>query len=404
VRLYRNGQPDPGIEAIILANVRTPAERLGDMRAQVAANRRGVQRLVGLAEKYGTAELLRIMQAVLDYSEVMMRQALAGVPDGESRFEDVIDGDGVSGRTFTIKLKLTKRGEHITADFEGSDGAVPGPMNAPLSVTASGVYAALKMIVDPDSLIPPNSGCWRAVTVTAPKGSVVNAQEPSPVVYSNHEMSHRVSEMVFAAMYRLTPGRVLAGSQGTSGIATFGGVDYRSGERFVSYESVKGGFGARPVKDGINAVSGVISNMLNTPIEVLEMSFPLRVEEYALVQDSGGAGTWRGGLGVRRAWRILGHEVRGALCFERCVTPPFGQNGGGVGSNAKLWMELPDGTTRMLPGKGAYTAPAGAKVVVEAPGSGGFGPPSARDPAMLESDLLDGYVSEHAARELYGRG
>jgi N-methylhydantoinase B len=151
------------------------------------------------------------------------------------------------------------------------------------------------------------------VTVTAPKGSVVNAQEPSPVVYSNHEMSHRVSEMVFAAMYKLAPGRVLAGSQGTSGIATFGGIDYRSGERFVSYESVKGGFGARPTKDGINAVSAVISNMLNTPIEVLEMSFPLRVEEYSLVNDSGGAGTWRGGLGVRRAWRILEREVRGLI-------------------------------------------------------------------------------------------
>ena len=404
VRLYRDGKPDPNVEAIILANVRTPAERLGDMRAQVAANRRGVQRMVGLAEKYGTAQLLRIMRAVLDYSEVMMRQALRGVPDGESRFADIIDGDGVSGKTFTIRLALTKAGDHITADFAGSDGAVPGPMNAPLSVTASGVYAALKMIVDPNSLIPPNSGCWRAVTVAAPKGSVVNAEEPSPVVYSNHEMSHRVSEMVFAAMYALTPERVLAGSQGTSGIATFGGLDYRSGERFVSYESIKGGFGARPNKDGINAVSAVISNMLNTPIEVLEMSFPLRVEEYALVPDSGGAGTWRGGLGVRRAWRILGNEVRGATCFERCVTPPFGQAGGLPGSNAKLWMDLPDGTRQALPGKGAYTAPPGARVVVEAPGSGGFGPPSGRDPQRLEDDLADGYVTAAAARRLYGRG
>jgi N-methylhydantoinase B len=410
VRLYRNGQPDPGIEAIILANVRTPAERLGDLRAQVAANRRGVQRLVGLAQKYGTPELLRIMDAVLDYSEVMMRQALRGLPDGESSFADIIDGDGVleagqtTDATFRIALKLTKRGDTIVADFAGSDGAVAGPMNAPLSVTASGVFAALKMIVDPNSLIPPNSGCWRPVTVTAPKGSVVNAQEPSPVVYSNHEMSHRVSEMVFAAMYALTPGNVLAGSQGTSGVVTFGGTDYRTEERFVSYESVKGGFGARPVKDGINAVSAVISNMLNTPIEVLEMSFPLRVEEYALVQDSGGAGTWRGGLGVRRAWRILERDVRGATCFERGVTPPFGQAGGLPGGRAKLWMDLPDGTTRPIPGKGAYTAPAGALVTVEAPGSGGFGPPAGRDPAALAADLLDGYVSAQSAARDYDRG
>jgi N-methylhydantoinase B len=403
VRLYRHGEPVPDVEAIILANVRTPAERLGDIRAQVAANRRAVERMVALAQKYGTAELLRIMRAVLDYSEAMMRNALRGLPDGETRFEDVIDGDGVieqgdtEDRPFRLCLCLRKQGNAIIADFAGSDPAQPGPMNAPLSVTASGVYAALKMIVDPNSLIPPNSGCWRAVTVLAPQGSVVHAEEPSPVVYANHEMSHRVSEMVFAAMFALAPDRVMAGSQGTSGIVTFGGIDHRTGERFVSYESTKGGFGARPIKDGINAVSSVISNMLNTPIEVLEMSAPLRVEEYALIPDTGGAGTWRGGLGVRRSWRILGRELRGATCFERTVTPPFGLAGGQPGSRARLWIELPDGTRCALPGKGAYTAPAGSLVTVEAPGAGGYGPPAARDPAALQADVLDGYVSAGAA-------
>jgi N-methylhydantoinase B len=410
VRLYRDDRPDPNVEAIILANVRTPAERLGDLRAQVAASRRAVERMVGLARKHGADELLRITDAILDYSEAMMRQALAGLPDGEAAFEDVIDGDGViepgeaADATFRLKLAVRKRGDAITADFAGSDPQVAGPMNAPLSVTASGVYAALKMIVDPNSLIPPNSGCWRPVTVTAPPGSVVNAQEPAPVVYANHEMSHRVSEMVFAAMFHITPGRVLAGSQGTSAITTFGGVDYRNGQRFVSYESTKGGFGARPTKDGINAVSAVISNMLNTPVEVLEMSFPLRVEEYALVQDSGGAGTFRGGLGVRRSWRVLGNDLRGAMCFERQVTPPFGQAGGRPGSTAKLWIELPDGTRRALAGKGAFTAPAGSLVAVEAPGSGGYGPPSGRDPRALRDDLLDGYVGAESAARDYGKG
>ncbi|NOG70019.1 hydantoinase B/oxoprolinase family protein [Roseicella sp. DB1501] len=406
VRLYRDGKPDPSVEAIILANVRTPEERLGDIRAQVAANRRAAERMAGLARKYGTDTLLGIMDAVLDYSEAMMRRALAALPDGDAGFEDIIDGDGIlepgeeADRPFRLRLALRKRSDTITADFAGSDPQVPGPMNAPLSVTASGVFAALKMIVDPDSLIPPNSGCWRPVTVTAPPGSVVNAQEPAPVVYANHEMSHRISEMVFAAMYGITPDRVLAGSQGTSGITTFGGIDYRSGERFVSYESTKGGFGARPVKDGINAVSAVISNMLNTPVEVLEMSAPLRVEEYALVPDSGGAGTWRGGLGVRRSWRVLGRELRGAMCFERQVTPPFGQAGGLPGSQARLWITLPDGTRRTLTGKGAFTAPPGALVTVEAPGSGGFGPPAGRDRAALREDVLDGYVTpETAARD-----
>ncbi len=408
VRLYRNGEPDPNVEAIILANVRTPAERLGDLRAQVAANRRAAQRMAGLARKYGTDELLRVMDAVLDYSEAMMRRALLALPDGEASYTDVVDGDGVleagetEDATFQVRITLRKQGDGIAADFTGSDGQVAGPMNAPLSVTASGVFAALKMIADPRSLIPPNSGCWRPVRVTAPPGSVVNAQEPAPVVYANHEMSHRVSEMVFAAMHRIAPDRVMAGSQGTSGIVTFGGTDFRTGERFVSYESTKGGFGARPVKDGINAVSAVISNMLNTPIEVLEMSAPLRVEEYALVPDSGGAGTWRGGLGVRRSWRVLGRDLQGAACFERQVTPPFGLSGGGEGGRARLTMDLPDGTRRALPGKGAFTAPAGALVTIEAPGAGGFGPPGGRDREALRSDLLDGYVTPAAAARDYG--
>jgi N-methylhydantoinase B len=334
VRLYRNGEPDPDIEAIIFANVRAPDERRGDLRAQVAANRRAQARLAALAERYGADELCAIMDAVLDYSERMMRAALARLPDGEASFADVFDGDGVLApgadhdEPFTVRLTIRKRGDAITADFAGSDPAVPGPMNAPLTVTASGVYCALKMIADPKSLIPPNSGCWRPVNVTAPPGSVVNAQPPSPVVYANHEISHRVADMVMAAMATIAPDTVMAGSQGTSAVITFGGGDPRSGERYVSYESLKGGFGARPVKDGINAVASTVSNMMNTPIEILEMSFPLRVEEYALVPDSGGAGRWRGGLGARRVWRVLEHEAHARAarcgCGSNCRTAAGG--------------------------------------------------------------------------------
>ena len=176
IRLYRDGRPDPAIEAIIFANVRTPTERLGDLRAQVAANWRASARLQELAAKYGADTLLNIMQEILDYSETMMRAALRALPDGEAEFSDIFDGDGViapgetEDETFTVKLRITKRGDTITADFTGSDPQVPGPMNAPLTVTASGVFCALKMIADPKSLIPPNSGCWRPVTVTAPPG------------------------------------------------------------------------------------------------------------------------------------------------------------------------------------------------------------------------------------------
>jgi N-methylhydantoinase B len=406
-RLYRNGEPDPNVERLILANVRTPAERQGDMRAQIAACRRAELRLNALARKYGADELRHIMAEVLDYSERMMRAALRALPDGEASFIDTFDGDGViapdaeDDEPFTVRLTLRKRGETIEVDFTGSDGQVPGPMNAPLTVTASGVYCALKMIADPKSLIPPNSGCWRPVTVTAPKGSVVNAQMPAPVVYANHEMSHRVADMVMAAMFAICPGNVMAASQGTSAVMTFGGRDPRSGERYVSYESLKGGFGARPIKDGISAVASTISNMMNTPVEILEMSFPLRIEEYALVPDSGGAGTWRGGLGVRRVWRALGHEAHAAVCCERTRVPPFGLAGGHAGGAMRLWLEMPDGEKRRLNSKGAFRVPPGGRVVMEAPGSGGYGAPSGRDPALLAEDLADGYVTEEAARRDY---
>lgn len=407
VRLYRDGVPDPAIEAIIFANVRTPAERLGDLRAQVAANTRAAQRLQDLARTYGTQGLLDIMRDVLDYSETMMRAALRALPDGDAEFTDIFDGDGVIGRgeaadeTFKVHLKVTKRGDTITADFTGSDPAVAGPMNAPLTVTASGVFCALKMIADPKSLIPPNSGCWRPVTVVAPPGCVVNAQHPSPVVYANHEMSHRIADMVMAALFAITPGTVMAGSQGTSAVITFGGVDHRTGDRYVSYESIKGGFGARPTKDGINAVASTVSNMSNTPIEILEMSFPLRVEEYSLVPDSGGAGRYRGGLGVRRVWRVLGNASHASVCCERTVTPPFGLAGGQAGAAARIELAVSTQDRRTLTSKGGFTAPAGSLVVMQAPGSGGYGPPADRDRDAVRQDLLDGYITTEQARTLY---
>jgi N-methylhydantoinase B len=410
IRLYRDGKPDPSIEAIIFANVRTPAERLGDLQAQVAACWRGTQRTAELAAKYGTEPFLQILREVLDYSETMMRAALSALPDGEASFEDIFDGDGIlapgetEDATFKVKLRVVKRGDTILADFTGSDPAVAGPMNAPLTVTASGVFCALKMIVDPGSLIPPNSGCWRPVTVTAPPGSVVNAQHPSPVVYANHEMSHRVADMVMAALFQITPRTVMAGSQGTSAVITFGGQDYRSGDRFVSYESVKGGFGARPTKDGINAVASTVSNMSNTPIEILEMSFPLRVEEYALIPDSGGAGRYRGGLGVRRTWRVLEKPAQASVCCERTVTPPFGLDGGLSGGPALAVLQPPGGVSRTLNSKGGFLAPAGSLVTLEAPGSGGYGDPRERDPTALSEDLLDGYVTPAAALRDYGFG
>jgi N-methylhydantoinase B len=409
LRLVSRGVPNVDLEKVILANVRTPDERKGDLGAQLAATLRATERLKALAERHGAERLIAYMAEVMDYSERLMRAALADLADGEGTFADFCDGDGIpddaagNDAPFWVRMRVKKSGDRLEVDFAGTDPRVKGPINAPLSVTASGVYCGLKMAVDPDSLIPPNSGCWRTIEVKAPKGSVVNAEFPAPVVYANHEISHRVADMVMGALSGFWPDQVMACSQGTSAILTFGGVDPRSGRRYVSYETVKGGFGARPTKDGINVVASGISNTMNTPVEVVEMAFPVRTERYEIHPDSGGAGKYRGGCGARRVWRLLeGADAIGSLCMERMTSPPFGLLGGKAGAAAVVTLTTPDGATRHLPSKGAFNAPAGSVVDMITPGSGGFGPVAERDPGAIGRDLLGGYVSEKAVAHDYG--
>ena len=409
VRLMSRGGLDVDLEKVILANVRTPEERKGDLGAQLAATLRASERLKALARRYGSRAVINYMAEVMDYSERLMRAALSDLPDGAGVFEDFCDGDGIADdelgkdAPFRIRLSVQKRGDRLIVDFSGTDAQVKGPMNAPLSVTASGVYCGLKTAIDPNNLIPPNSGCWRAIEISVPKGSVVSATFPAPVVYANHEMSHRVADMVMGALASFLPQQVMACSQGTSAILTLGGVDPRNGRRYVSYETIKGGFGARPNKDGIDCIASGISNTMNTPVEIIEMSFPVRVERYEINPDSGGAGRYRGGCGAIRVWRLLqGADATGALCMERMVSPPFGLLGGKAGAAAAVTLTTPDGATRPLPGKGAFNAPAGSVIAMITPGSGGFGPPSDRDRTAAGRDLLDGYVSVAAAQRDYG--
>jgi N-methylhydantoinase B len=408
-RLISRGVLNVDLENLIFANVRTPDERKGDLGAQLAATLRATERLNALAQRYGSVEVIGYMTQVMDYSERLMRAALMDLPDGEGSFEDFCDGDGIADDAsgtdarFRIKLSVQKTADRLIVDFAGSDPQVKGPMNAPLSVTASGVYCGLKTAVDPNNLIPPNSGCWRTIEIRAPKGSVVNAEFPAPVVYANHEMSHRVADMVMGALVNFLPEQVMACSQGTSAILTLGGVDPRNGRHYVSYETIKGGFGARPNKDGINCIASGISNTMNTPVEVLEMAFPVRVVCYAVNPDSGGAGRYRGGCGAKRVWRMLeGADATGALCMERMTSPPFGLRGGSAGAAAVVTLTTPDGITRSLPSKGAFAAPAGSTIDMLTPGSGGFGSATKRNSSAIGLDLLDGYVSASAATRDYG--
>jgi N-methylhydantoinase B len=409
LRLISGGVLNTDLEKLILANVRTPDERKGDLGAQLAATLRATERLKILARRYGSAKLIGYMAQVMDYSERMMRATLMELPDGLGTFEDFCDGDGIADDAsgadaqFRIRVSVQKIADRLIVDFAGTDSQVKGPMNAPLSVTASGVYCGLKTAIDPNNLTPPNSGCWRAIQIRAAKGLVVNAEFPAPVVYANHEISHRVADMVMGALANFMPEQVMACSQGTSAILTLGGVDPRNGRHYVSYETIKGGFGARPNKDGINCIASGISNTMNTPVEILEMAFPVRVEAYEVNPDSGGAGRYRGGCGAKRVWRMLdGADATGALCMERMTSPPFGLRGGRVGAAAMVTLTTPDGITRLLPSKGAFAAPAGSVIDMITPGSGGFGPVAEREPVAIGRDLIDGYVSVSAATRDYG--
>jgi N-methylhydantoinase B len=409
LRLTSRGVLNADLERLILANVRTPDERKGDLGAQLAATLRAAERLHALAVRYGSDALIGYMAQVMNYSERLTRAALEDLPDGDGSFEDFCDGDGIaddpSGADahFRIRLSVRKIGARLIVDFAGTDPQVKGPMNAPLSVTASGIFCGLKTAIDPTNLIPANSGCWRPIEIRAAKGLVVNAEFPAPVVYANHEISHRVADMVMGALVNIIPDQVMACSQGTSAILTLGGVDPRNGRHYVSYETVKGGFGARPNKDGINCIASGISNTMNTPVEVLEMTFPVRVESYEVNPDSGGAGRYRGGCGAKRVWRMLENaNATGALCMERMTSPPFGLRGGTAGSAAVVTLTTPNGVTRALPSKGAFSAPAGSVITLLTPGAGGFGPVGEREPAAIGRDLLDGYVTAAAASRDYG--
>ena len=409
LRLISGGVLNMDLEKLILANVRTPDERKGDLGAQLAATLRAAERLKALAQRYGSANLIGYMAQVMDYSERMMRATLMELPDGQGTFVDFCDGDGIADDAsgadaqFRIRVSVQKTADRLIVDFAGTDSQVKGPMNAPLSVTASGVYCGLKTAIDPNNLIPPNSGCWRAIEIRAAKGLVVNAEFPAPVVYANHEISHRVADMVMGALANFMPEQVMACSQGTSAILTLGGVDPRNGRHYVSYETIKGGFGARPNKDGINCIASGISNTMNTPVEILEMAFPVRIEAYEVNPDSGGAGRYRGGCGAKRVWRMLdGADATGALCMERMTSPPFGLRGGCAGAAAVVTLTTPDGVTRLLPSKGAFAAPAGSVIDMITPGSGGFGLVAERDPVAIGRDLIDGYVSASAATRDYG--
>jgi len=367
-KLRVRGKIDRKFLTGFLSQVRTPDEREGDLRAQLAANHTAEARLLAAVAKHGAPGLRRGIDALLDYAERMTRAAIRGMKPGRYAFEDALDDDGLGTRDVRIRARVTLRGGAATIDFTGTHPQVEGSVNAVLPVTLSAVFYVFRCLAGED--VPSNAGGMRPLTVIAPEGTVVNARYPAPVAGGNVETSQRIVDVVLGALAAAAPDRVPAASCGSMNNVTLGGRDAH-GRPFAYYETIGGGMGARPGLPGLSGVQTHMTNTLNTPIEAIEHAFPFRVCRYALRRGSGGPGKYRGGDGVIREYETrVPAEV--TLLTERRARAPWGLSGGGTGACGENLL-LHRAMLRRLPGKITFVLQPGERLSIRTPGGGGWG-------------------------------
>jgi len=389
LRLTERGRPNTGVFDMILHNVRQPEETGGDLSAQVAALGVGAAAVARIAAKYGAAALAQAMAQIQDQSERTVRARLAALPDGCFSFEERLEGDGHGGE-ITLRATVTKHGDSLDVDFAGTSKQAAGPINNTPAMANSAIYYALLAAIGAD--IPANSGCYRPVRISLPLGSVVNATFPAPVA-GRMVVNHRVAVATLGALAGLMPGRIPAPYYATSYVYALATVS-ATGRRQVYYDIEVGGWGGHAEGDGASALSCGMHNVNNSPIEVIEQRFPVTFQRYALLPDSGGVGQFRGGLGLLREFRQEAPEGRFNSGFERFSIAPPGIAGGGPGSLSRTTLFRADGTVEKLPAKlSGYPIRQGDIIRVETSGGGGYGDPSARDPARRQADIEQGYVT-----------
>ena len=412
VLLYRNDEIVADVQKMIVQNTRDPEGRLLDIQAQYAGTFVGDQRIQSLCRKYGVASLRDAMKRSLDHSEQLMREAIRAMPDGVYEAEDFAEGvqaPGWTGDPVPLKVKVTIQDDQIHFDYAGTGAQTIGGINCPLAVTCNSTWFTVKALTDIS--IPINQGCYRPITIDAPLGSIVNCQFPASVVSGNTETSPRVIDLLLKALAQAVPERVVGQSNCAACSGVFGGKDpdsdrvRRTGRPFVSMvEPHGGGMGARASKDGVNGIRVYVGNAGSLPVEFIEQTMPLVVEEWALVTDSGGAGRYRGGLTARRTYRVGFAQATFTVAGERGQFAPQGHFGGQAGAHFLCSVTHPDGSTELLPPKGATAVVRqGDRVVVQPAGSGGYGDPRQRPAEDVMADLANGYISEASARNQYGR-
>jgi N-methylhydantoinase B len=403
LKIHERGKPNAAVYDLLFGNVRQPRDRRGDLMSQLAAAKCGSERVLGLIDKFGHDTIVGCIDALLERSERRMRQQIAKLPKGTYRFKDYLDSDGQSGEPIPICVKVEVKGRSVEVDFAGSAPQRPGPTNASLAVTSTAVFVAMKALLDPQGHI--NEGAFRPFKVTVPAGSLLNASYPAPMG-GFVEVLRRVESALMGAMSRCISEQM---SGDTKGCGNHVNISHIAGNAIhsIHYEYPAGGTGAFRGGDGSNAVrewdAGDFSSIHSA--EIVEEEHPCLVEECTLEPDSGGAGQWRGGLGLRRVVRVLGAEGSLSVLSDRNVIPPYGVNGGLPGYPNSFTVERDGRTiaTSGIPGKvSGFPLRRGDRVVSRSAGGGGYGDPRHRAREAIERDLRAGYVTPRAARELYG--
>ena len=368
VKLINQSTANQDIFDLILANVRTPQERSGDLWAQIAANQRGSNRLLAIVQRYGLELVNRYMQELLGYTERLTRQLLKNIPDGTYSFIDYLDDNGIDEDPVPIQASITISGEEAIVDFHGSAPQQKGSVNAVYAITLSAVNYVFRCLLGID--VPNNSGCLAPIQIIAPQGSIVNAQHPAPVAAGNVETSQRIVDVLLGALQHACPDRIPAASQGTMNNISIGGFT-QNGSPFSYYETVAGGMGARPRGEGVSAMHSHMTNTLNTPVEAIEYAYPLRVMRYEILRGTGGYGRFSGGDGIRRDIQVL-VDSRVSLITERRKFTPYGLEKGSSGSRGMNILVRNDKEIP-LAGKGSYDLLRDDILSIRTPGGGGFG-------------------------------
>jgi N-methylhydantoinase B len=386
LKLYDRGEPVEPVFEVIRANVRIPRMTLGDLSAQVAATTVAERALQDLARKYGRERLADLMTGLVEHTERLVRAEIAGWPDGSATFTDYLDSDGIERRDVPITATVTIAGDEITADLTESSPMVAGALNSTRSFIQACVYQAVRSALEVE--IPNTSGAFKPIQVLTKPGTVAHVVMPGASSMRG-VTGFRALDAVNGALAQLIPHRVGAASEGGNTLAVFGS-EREDGSRFIFYELVVGTWGGTPQHDGNDGLTNPASLAANIPVEVAESEFPIRIERYGLVPDSGGDGKFRGGLAIERVWRCLTPNTSLIVRSDRAAHAPYGLQGGEPGATSSNLLIRADGSEQSLPSMFSTTIQAGDVFVHRTAGGGGWGDPDERDPDAREADRLDG--------------